>query len=165
MKKTSKKGVTLVELCITIALLALVAGICASLLITGLEDARKNSEEAAFVSGANLLITSLNTDLDFTKNGDATVEVTTEEKSGYSVSTIRVTMDATTVHEYIYQESTGKIYYKASEDATSMICPYVKNAVFSRYNQGSGDGLKSMINIQLQCSLDDKWLETSFYVR
>ena len=176
MKKSNEnKGFTLVELLVTISLLTLVAGLCASLIITGLSHLSLNGKKNEFHSGANLFLISVDSNILDAKGGVARLKWTDDDKN----------------YRYVYDKSTGayedclcakivntetgklsvffyckndKALYLATGTAEggvtseAKICPYVSYCVVSF------DSNYKLLTIRIQCSLDDSWLSSSFYV-
>lgn len=170
MKKTSKKGFTLIEVMVTVALLSAVGVLCASLIFMSINHSRQNAEKSAFQIGVNKFIAILNNRVN--SGGDGTVEVLVESETKLTIKI--VDKDNSTAGNTVYEsvetyryDPDEKSIILVSGDGESVISPYVGDVVFdySEDNKDDVDYGKHLLKIRLKSDLDDGWLDTSFYIR
>ena len=151
MKKSSKKGFTLVEVMVTVGLFSIVGVLCATLIFIGIRHSRQNAERSAFQIGVNKFIAIINTHINSGENGDIQVTV-----NGDNVDVvIKSRNDKQT---YSFDEKTQQI--SMNEGAGDVVvAPYVRDVDFSY------DTSRRLLNIKVQSDFDEGWLETSFYIR
>lgn len=150
MKKSSKKGFTLVEVMVTVGLLSLVGVLCASLIFMGIKHSRQNSERSAFQIGVNKFVAVLNERINSGGNGEVDIKVNGDQ--------IEITVNEKT-ETYKYNSETQQILLSTSTGET-IVAPYVRDVDFE-YNS---DG-KRLLRVRVQSDFDEGWLETSFYIR
>ena len=152
MKKNSKKGFTLIELMITVALFSVVGTLCASLIFTGITSSRKNAEKSAFQIGVNKFIAIVNNHI--LSVGDGGTQITFNE-----ADSTQVTITANGISEtYKFKGDTQQLTI-TKDGETTILAPSVRDAIFSY------DKERRILNIKIQSDLDDGWLETSFFIR
>ncbi|MBR5773835.1 MAG: type II secretion system protein [Clostridia bacterium] len=151
MKKSSKKGFTLIELVVTIGLFSIVGTLCATLIFIGIRHSRQNAERSAFQIGVNKFVAIVNNHVNSGGNGDISVTVNGDQVEIEIIS-------RSDKQIYNFNEETKQLLL--SEDGGEVIiAPYVKDVDFSY------DTTKKLLNIKVQSDFDDGWLETSFYIR
>jgi prepilin-type N-terminal cleavage/methylation domain-containing protein len=151
MKKSSKKGFTLVEVMVTVGLFSIVGVLCASLVFMGIRHSKQNAERSAFQIGVNKFVATINEHINSAGNGDIEVVV-----NGDQVDILVVSRgDKQT---YTYNESTQQILLGDDTNET-IIAPYVKDVYFEYQSE------RKLLNIKVQSDFDEGWLETSFYIR
>lgn len=149
MKKSSKKGFTLIEVVVTVALFSIVGVLCASLIFIGIRHSQQNSKRSAFQIGVNKFIAIVNEHINSGGNGEVSVvingdslEITSKgEKETYSF------------------DSSQQIVLSEGTADDVIIAPHVRDVEFD-YNS-----TKKLLNVKVQSDIDDGWLETSFYIR
>lgn len=150
MKKSSKKGFTLMEVMVTVGLLSLVGVLCSSLIFIGIRHSRQNSERSAFQIGVNKFVAVLNERINSAGNGKVDVKVIDNQ--------VEITANSKK-ETYKFNSDTQQIIL-SSGGQEIIIAPYVKNVGFE-YNT---DG-KRLLKVRVQSDFDEGWLETSFYIR
>ncbi len=152
MKKNSKKGFTLIELVITIALFSVVGTLCASLIFTGITSSRNNAEKSAFQIGVNKFIAIVNNHILSVGDGGTTVVFNEADST-------QVTVTANGISEtYKFKEDTMQLTL-TKDGETTILAPSVRDTIFSY------DKERRIPNIKIQSDIDDGWLETSFFIR
>ena len=161
MRKTSKKGFTLVEVMVTVALLSAVGVLCASLIFMSINHSRQNAQKSAFQIGVNKFVAIMNNCIN--SGGDGTVDVVIKDSSsGFSGAKtgskeLQIKVNSTTeTYEYDYDTKTITLKNGTGE---VVISPYVGDAIFT-YDED-----KHLLNVRVQSDLDGGWLATSFYIR
>lgn len=170
MKKTSKKGFTLVEVMVTVALLSAVGVLCASLIFMAINHSRQNAQKSAFQIGVNKFIAVLNNRMN--EGGDGTVEVLVESDNTLTLKVID--KDKSTTGNTVYKSNETyrydpdeKTIFLVNGSSETIIAPYVSDVVFdySEDNKSDVDYGKHLLKIKVKSDLDDGWLSTSFYIR
>lgn len=148
MRKSSKKGFTLVEVMVTVALFSIIGTLCASLIFIGIRHSQQNSQRSAFQIGVNKFIAVVNEHINSGGNNEVSVAIvgdTLEIESKGERET------------YSFNSSQQIVLSRGTEEI--IIAPYVRDVEFS-YNAS-----RRLLNIKVQSDFDEGWLETSFYIR
>jgi len=148
MKKSSKKGFTLVEVMVTVALFSVIGVLCFSLVFIGIRHSRQNAERSAFQIGVNKFIAIMNEHINSGGNGEVSVAI-----NGDSLEI--VSKGESEVYSF---NSSNQIVLSRGEGEI-VISPYVRDVEFEY------DNTKKLLNVKVQSDFDDGWLETSFYIR
>ena len=152
MMKKSKKGFTLIEVMITVGLFAVVGTLCATLIFTGITNSRKNAEKSAFQIGVNKFIAMVNNQILSVGDGGAEIDYTEADTTEFKLVTNGVPQI------YRFKRDTQQLVVE-KDSVESIIAPSIRDAIFSY------DKDKNLLNVKIQCDLDEGWLETSFYLR
>ena len=148
MKKSSKKGFTLVEVVVTVALFSIVGVLCASLIFIGIRHSQQNSQRSAFQIGVNKFIAIMNEHINSGGNGEVSVAISGDR--------LEITSKG---EKEIYKFNSSQQIVLTQGANEIVVTPYVRDVEFD-YNP-----TKRLLNVKVQSDFDEGWLETSFYIR
>lgn len=151
MKKSSKKGFTLVEVMVTVALFSIVGVLCASLIFIGIRHSRQNAQRSAFQIGVNKFVAMMNGHINSGGNGDIVVTV-----NGDKIDIEVESRDDTQTYRFDTEQK--RILFSEGSDEL-ILSPYVRDVEFG-YDED-----RRLLNVKVQSDFDEGWLETSFYIR